>query len=829
MAVSSSPDMEIKIGVDTGDLGKVLDAAKSRVASFGTELQSRFSKATGASEGLEKSLRSASDSMSRAKNELANVGTATTGLRAIESEADRAKRKLDNISYFLWENTSLSGPNIDRVVGPLKYLIGTIGVLPTAIAAASVAVAGFGAYLAHVAQSQLAEFANAIDRIGVSVTELKGAQITFAKFGVDADHTTEAMKNAAEQFAQYRRNAGAVKDALEKFDEGFLKVADRAKTTGEFIDIIAQKIRALPHEEGLDLAKALFGDDAGLKLFEPLAQGSAAMSTFRDAAKEAGVAIKDGAAKHAQELRETVEQAAEVANGKFLTAMQAMGDPIAQIKIGWYGIVGAISDAIAKAGEFIAAIERATSQLRGTIALLKSSLGMAHEANGKSFENTFGKYRHVKVGTEEEGPPMAPSALGSGEAGVSRKRFEAYDASSSGSGRKGGAGRGASEAAAAERAKQQGEIEAVKWGLTQKLALYDHEAKMKEISEEQKVAFTKAAIDEEYAAERELLQKELDIDGQKPAQRQQVLNKIEALEREHVAKIQQLEWKAAEETQQKWEQTFQQIGSTLAGSLQGVLNHTKNFKDVMRDLLGSISQMAIQDLTKRASSFLATTFKNVLDGATKQSQTAGKDIADGLEKPTEGLANGLQGSMSTAFEGIKSMFSSVLEGISGLLKNFLEGASSLIGSLFKGIGSIGSSVASALPSFDVGAWDVGQAGNVDGKRGFPALVHPGEMIVPAAQAAQLRSALASSGMTLAGLSGLALAMPGSISSASAATSIAGATAQPRAEAPPVTIHNYAPGLVIKPDITRDGVTVMIREAIAGNNKRQGEADRRGPA
>ncbi|WP_198022757.1 hypothetical protein [Methylosinus sp. LW3] len=750
-------------------------------------------------------------------------------MRAIESEAVRVNRQLDNVAGFLWDNTSLSGPNIDRVVNPLKYLVGTIGVLPATLAAASLATAGLGAYLAHVAQTQLAEFAEATDRIGVSVNELKGAQITFAKFGVDAAHSTEALKNGAEQFAQYRRNAGAVKDALEKFDEGFLKVADRAKSAGEFIDIISQKIRALPREEGLDLAKALFGDDTGQKLFEPIMRGQTEMAAFRDAAKEAGVAIQDGAAKHAQELRQAIEQAAEIANGKFLNAMQAMEDPIAQIKLGWYSIVGVLSDAIVKASELSAVFEKAASQLAGTIALMKSSLGMAHEAGGKPFEDVFGRYRHAKIGTEEEGPPMPPSALGSGAAGTSRKRYEGYDESSSGAGGKGGS-RGAAEAAAAERARVQGEIEALRGGLEQKKALFEHEARMKQISEEEKTAFIRKAIDEEYEAERALLQKELDIEGQKPAQRQQILNKIQALETHHAATVQQTEFHAAEATQAKWESVFQQITQSVSSSLVGVIQGTQKLHDVLRAALQSIEQTVLNGVTKRAAEWAATqatSFESFLTGAATKSQAVGKEIADGLTKPTEGVANGLQGTMGQAFEGVKSMFSSVLDAMGGLLKSFLSSASSFIASIFRGLGGIGSSLGGALPSFDVGAWEVGKSANVDGKGGFPALVHPGEMVVPAGPAGQLRAALKGVGAGLGGLASMTLAAPAAVANAQP-TILQMSAPETKVEAPPVTVHNYAPGLVIKPEVTKDYVHVVIREAIAGNNKRQSEAERRSP-
>jgi hypothetical protein len=66
------------------------------------------------------------------------------------------------------------------------------------------------------------------------------------------------------------------------------------------------------------------------------------------------------------------------------------------------------------------------------------------------------------------------------------------------------------------------------------------------------------------------------------------------------------------------------------------------------------------------------------------------------------------------------------------------GSGGFFSSLFSSLGSL-------LPAFDQGSFQLPSLGNFDGKGGFPALVHPDEMIVPAGPAGGLRQALKGGG------------------------------------------------------------------------------------
>ncbi|WP_198162241.1 hypothetical protein, partial [Methylosinus sp. R-45379] len=169
--------------------------------------------------------------------------------------------------------------------------------------------------------------------------------------------------------------------------------------------------------------------------------------------------------------------------------------------------------------------------------------------------------------------------------------------------------------------------------------------------------------------------------------------------------------------------------ASMSGSVLRAMQEHTSAADALRTSLRNILTQALENNVRVLAQLIGNAtgfgraFGSVMDGSLVKSQLAGKGIADGLTKPTEGVADGLQSTMSKAFESIKSMFSSVLDGMGSLLQNFLNSATGFLGSIFKGLGLIGGSLGSALPSFDAGSWAVPSGANVDGKGGFPALIH----------------------------------------------------------------------------------------------------------
>ncbi|WP_292529504.1 phage tail length tape measure family protein [Methylocystis sp.] len=224
--------------------------------------------------------------------------------------------------------------------GAVRALTSPIGIavqLTAAVAGIEVA--------ALKAESALAKIGETAKLSGLSAEQIQGAKIVGAGAGLDEKSAVGAFANASQQFEQFARNEGAVKSALEKIDAGFLKVADRARTAGEFIDIVERKIQDLPRAEGLNLAQALFGEDAGRKLFDSIESGAASMGRLAEATGRTGDHL-DQAARAAHETQLQIDQAAAIASDKLLKAFQDLGDPVASLKLGWYEIVGSIAQAV---------------------------------------------------------------------------------------------------------------------------------------------------------------------------------------------------------------------------------------------------------------------------------------------------------------------------------------------------------------------------------------------------------------------------------------------------------------------------------------------------
>ena len=149
----------------------------------------------------------------------------------------------------------------------------------------------------------------------------------------------------------------------------------------------------------------------------------------------------------------------------------------------------------------------------------------------------------------------------------------------------------------------------------------------------------------------------------------------------------------------------------------------------------------------------AGSLTNGLEGAISsvlQKKSPWKPLADSLLSTiSSALANNLKSVLTAGLEqaGIGSIINGVLSGssLSGLLSGGAAGGAGAAagggGGLLSGIGGM----FAGLLALDTGAWEVKSQGNVDGKGGFPALLHPGEMVIPAGPAANIRQTAADGG------------------------------------------------------------------------------------
>ena len=171
---------------------------------------------------------------------------------------------------------------------------------------------------------------------------------------------------------------------------------------------------------------------------------------------------------------------------------------------------------------------------------------------------------------------------------------------------------GATDAADAARAKLDGEIKVAQEGLARKQLILNDELKMKQISEAGWVKASEDAVNAEYSTELGLLQKELQINGLKLAQRQEILNKIQELEQKHATEITKIQQKAAADALASWKGVTDASGNAVSSQVSALLKGTETFGDAMKniglDLATQVIENAIKSIAASAAQAFAGTF-----------------------------------------------------------------------------------------------------------------------------------------------------------------------------------------------------------------------------
>lgn len=241
-----------------------------------------------------------------------------------------------------------------------------------------------------------------------------------------------------------------------------------------------------------------------------------------------------------------------------------------------------------------------------------------------------------------------------------------------------GAHSASTDAADAARAKYDGEVSAMQSALTRKQELLDAELQMHQISEQDWVRQSQAAVDAEFEQERAELQRELQLGNLKLTQRQEILNKLRLIEEKHSSEIAKIQLKAATDAAKAWQGYADEISSAINGQLNGLLKGTESISQALENiglsLVSELAESAIKSIVTSAAQAFAGVFAFLA--------------------PTMGPAAAGPAAASQA---------SVM------------------------------AVASAIPSLDVGTWSV--------PRDMMANIHQGETVMPAFEAGQFRDAM----------------------------------------------------------------------------------------
>jgi hypothetical protein len=372
----------------------------------------------------------------------------------------------------------------------------------------------------------------------------------------------------------------------------------------------------------------------------------------------------------------------------------------ANVAVNFTASVGDFVSGVGDARDALASLSAPIEQLNGRYAALGASIGHAFDASGlESYDSAL-------------------SATASLEASLAAAHAQAAAAIRSGD--------DASHADAMRAAKEAiaEEIRAVEDGLKQKLAIYADDAREHQISEEEKVDLSRAALDEEYAAELGLLQREGALGEQKLAQRQRVQDQILDAERRHQDQMSQITRQALDQQQREYES----FGNTVAGAfdsqLRGLLSGTENRHTAFKNVLGDLLIKFIEFCERNVVQYVA------MEATKTSATTAGVAARTGAEQA--GAAASLASQGATMIRSILSSAAEAFAGVFGFLAPimgpFAAGPAAAAQATVAGM-------AGAVASADIGMWSVPED--------MLTLVHHNELVMPAAQAGAFRDMLAS--------------------------------------------------------------------------------------
>jgi hypothetical protein len=259
-------------------------------------------------------------------------------------------------------------------------------------------------------------------------------------------------------------------------------------------------------------------------------------------------------------------------------------------------------------------------------------------------------------------------------------------------------------------------------GLKQKLALYSEEARFYEITQGEKLALSRQALDEEYAAELAALQKREALGEQSLAVKQRLDDMIIEATRRRDDEEASLTRSALQQQEHDYQSFANSIEQAFNSQLRGLLSGTENwqsaFKSVLQDLLIKFIEWSE---TSVAHYVMAEAMKTA-------ATTTGVAARTGAEQAGAAASLGAQGAAM-----VRSILSSAAEAFAGVF-GFL---SPLMGPFAAGPAAAAQAtvagMAGSVASADIGMWRAPQD--------MLTLIHHNELTMPAAEAGAFRSML----------------------------------------------------------------------------------------
>lgn len=285
------------------------------------------------------------------------------------------------------------------------------------------------------------------------------------------------------------------------------------------------------------------------------------------------------------------------------------------------------------------------------------------------------------------------------------------------------------------RQNEQVQYDIAENGVKKQVSLVKEQAQTAQISRQDELASLLALETQREGIERQHLQFLESTYQQGTVAYAAAQRKIEELASQSALRRQEIERNVNQEIYTDYRRSFEQIDSTVASSITGMITGHLRLRDAARNVLLQIIQSFVQARVKTVADWLA--------GVAAQTAATTTGEAAKTAAVTTGVAarTGAEASASTA--GIATTIGGVLKSITASAGETFAGIfgflSPVMGPAAAGPAAAGEatvlSVATGLASFAGGSWSL--------PHDMIAQVHQGEMIVPAGPAATFRSMMES--------------------------------------------------------------------------------------
>jgi hypothetical protein len=572
-----------------------------------------------------------------------------------------------------------------------------------------------------------------------------------ALLGTETERTAAMLGIATEEVGRFH----AIAEATGTSSEGMATAMERFN-----LNLSHAKSGSGPAAEALRALGLSAKDLIGIPIPEQLAKLSAAVSQFADGGNKTAIVMSlmgrtgaqmipvlDQGAHGFEELGAMADRAGTAMSGKTTESFVEMHHALTEMGLSFQGIGITIADAFAPATTMIVGaltdlVEWFNRAIKGggTFKGLLDLIAIAADAFAVALLGVVfvieGLVQVVDLGMRLIRDLIA------GTLGDARGDIEAFNKSmedSIGSLAKrlkamfGGGGEEHSKVAkpnapemsdghttGAAMSKIEGQIKLEQAGLEKKKLIYEQEASLFQITQNQKYGLLEAATQKEYEAELALLQKEAALGGLNVQQRQQVLNKIAALQSKHDLDMIKLDTQAVAEMQKQWGKLFDGIQSSFNSQLRGLLSGTVTWAQAFKNILGDLLIQFIQWAEKMGFQWLATQ----LGMTTATTSGAAARATAEAAGQAEGQATSYAGDVAAISRNAVVTFGGVFANLAPFMGPLAAGPAAA--SQAAVMGTVGEL---APPMMATGAWDTGEG---------LAYLHPKEMVVPQDFATGLR-------------------------------------------------------------------------------------------